>query len=179
MKHKQHPNTPIHFFCDDTPYFITAAIYEKRSLLADEHIKTKLLELMQKCFQEKGWTLDHWVILDNHYHLLANSREGKYLSKIIQAIHKKSGFLIAKMTNCEKPVWWNYWDDCPRNEKEYLVRLNYLLNNPIKHGYVTNLNDYPFSSFESYLGKVKRAELVKQFCDNPEYKELEIDEDDF
>ncbi len=40
--------------------------------------------------------------------------------------------------------------------------------NPIKHGYVNNLNDYPFYSFESYLNKIKRIELVKQFSNNPE-----------
>ena len=179
MKYKQNSNTPVHFFMDDTAYFITAAIYEKRPLLADEHIKTKLLELIQKLFQEKGWTLDHWVILDNHYHLLGNSRKGEDLPKIIQGIHGQSGFLISQMANGEKPIGWNYWDYCPRDEKEYLVRLNYLLNNPIKHGYVTNLNDYPFSSFQSYLDKIGRTDLVKQFRDNSEYQELKIKDDDF
>ncbi len=71
------------------------------------------------------------------------------------------------------------WDYCPRDEKEYLIRLNYLLNNPIKHNYVTNLNDYPFSSFQSYLNQIGRTNLVKQFCENTEHNKLEIEEDDF
>ncbi|MCK5878080.1 MAG: transposase [Candidatus Marithrix sp.] len=179
MKYKRHLNTPIHFFCDDTPYFITAAIYEKRLLLADDSIKTKLLEIIQNCFQEKGWMLDHWVILDNHYHVLVNSRKGEDLSKIIRAIHKQSGFLISKMTNCKKPVWWNYWDYCPRDEKDYLIRLNYLLNNPIKHGYVNNLHNYPYSSFHNLLDKKGRDVLIRQFKEHPEYKDLKMEKDDF
>jgi len=95
----------------------------------------------------------------------------------MQNIHKLSGFLISQKIQCEKPIWWNYWDYCLRNEKEYLIRLNYLLNNPIKHGYVTNLNDYPFSSFHSYLKKIGRTCLIEQFRDNPEYKELKIEFD--
>jgi len=179
MKYKRHPNTPIHFFCDNSPYFITGAIYEKRPLLADEQVKAKLLRLIETLFQEKGWLIEHWVILDNHYHLLVNSHKGEDLPKIIQAIHAQSGFLISKLTHCEKPVWWNYWDYCPRDETDYLIRLNYLLNNPIKHGYVTKLNDYPFSSFQSYLEKFGRTHLVKQFHENPEYNDLEIEDDDF
>ena len=177
MKYNLH--NPVHFFCDDSSYFITAAIYNKRPLLADKQIKTTLLELIQTLFQEKGWTVEHWVILDNHYHLLGNSRKGKDLSKIIQGIHGQSGFLISQITNCEKPIWWNYWDYCPRDEKEYLIRLNYLLNNPIKHNYVTDLNHYQFSSFQSYLGKIGRADLIKQFRENPEYQELKLETDNF
>jgi len=88
----KHLHTPIHFFCDNSPYFITAAIYEKRLLLANEDIKAELLRLIHKVFQEKDWILDHWVI-------------------------SQSCFLISQTTNCKKQVWWNYWDYCPRNEK--------------------------------------------------------------
>ncbi len=179
MSYKRHPNTPIHFFCDDSPYFITSAIYEKRPLLADEYIKTELLRTIQQVFNDKGWRLNDWVILNNHYHLLGYSRKGENLSKIMQNIHRQSGFLISQRTHCEKPVWWNYWDYCPRDEKQYLVRQNYLFNNPIKHGYVTNLMDYPFSSFLGYFENLGREYLVKQFRENPGYKDLKIEEDDF
>ncbi len=60
---QQSKYTPIHFFYDNTSYFITAAIYNKRPLLADERIKTKLLRLIQKSFLEKDWKLEHWVII--------------------------------------------------------------------------------------------------------------------
>ena len=77
----------------------------------------------------------------------------------------------------EKPIWWNYWDYCPRNERDYYIRLNYLYNNPIKHGLVTNLLDYPYSSFHSFLKQHGRKDLIKQFREYPEYKSLQLDED--
>ncbi|MCX7066088.1 MAG: hypothetical protein NTW85_00065 [Methylococcales bacterium] len=73
----------------------------------------------------------------------------------------------------------NGQDYCPRDEQDYLIRLNYLFNNPIKHGYVNNLCDYPFSSFHSYIEKQGRDFLVKQFKETVDYKILNLSEDDF
>jgi hypothetical protein len=36
---KKGPHTPAHLFLDNTPYFVTSAIYQKRQLLADDGIK--------------------------------------------------------------------------------------------------------------------------------------------
>jgi putative transposase len=52
-----------------------------------------------------------------------------------------------------------------------------LLNNPIKHGYVTNLVDYAYSSFHATLEKLGRDALAQQFKDYPDYKDLQLDED--
>lgn len=179
---KRHRNTPAHLFLDDTPYFVTGAIYQKRPLLANPEIKGQLLALIQEYFQTYYWELHHWVILDNHYHLLGKSRIGEDLTHIFQSVHSRAGILIRQLTHCAKPVWWNYWDYCPRNKEDYMTRLNYLLMNPFKHGYVTNLHDYPFSSFHQLFADLGREGLAKQMSDYPEYKNLVLDEaheDDF
>jgi putative transposase len=170
---KQHPNTPTHLFLDDTLYFITGAIYQRRRLLVEPELKQLILNLIEKNFQAAGWLLKDWVILDNHYHLLAVSRKGEYLSKIIKSIHGASASSIRRKTRCELPVWWNYWDYCPRNDKDYYTKLNYLFMNPIKHGYVTNLNDYPYSSFSSRLTQIGREAMTKQFHTYSEYQDLD------
>ncbi len=175
-------NNPHHLFLDDTPYFVTAVIYRKRPLLADPELKNQLLLLIKKYFEKYGWELHHWVILDNHYHLLGKSGQGNQLSAIFKAIHSHTALIIRAATDCETPVWWNYWDYCPRNETDYFVRLNYLLSNPVKHGLVENLADYPHSSFPSLLAEVGREKLVQQFRAYPEYKTVQLCEaynDDF
>ena len=164
------------------PYFITAAIYQKRMLLADPIVKHRLLDLLQGYFSQYDWELHHWVILDNHYHLLGRSHQGEDMESIFRNVHSKSADLIQGLTRCEMPVWWNYWDYCPRNETEYMTRLNYLLLNPIKHGYVDNLHDYPFSSFHPLIADVGRNALKAQFQAYPDYKTLVLQEakaDDF
>jgi len=48
------------------------------------------------------------------------SRKGTDLSKIMGRIHSHSATKIRSATHCELPIWWNYWDYCPRNEKRLL-----------------------------------------------------------
>ncbi|MGZ8945715.1 MAG: REP-associated tyrosine transposase [Methylococcaceae bacterium] len=173
----RHTNSPAHLFVDNSPYFITGTIYKKRPLLESDTVKDYLLATIKQCFEEKSWLLNDWVILNNHYHLLVTSKSGADLSNIMGKIHMLSAKFICSGLHAEKPIWWNFWDYCPRDEKDYLVRLNYLLNNPVKHGYVTDLNDYRYSSFHNILKNQSRAFLAKQFREYSDYKNLVLDED--
>ncbi len=179
---KRYEHNPPHLFIDNTTYFITAAIYEKRHLITTHELKMLLIETIKKAFEQYEWQLHHWVILDNHYHLLGQSQKGEELPKIIRSIHIPTAMKIREATQCERPVWWNYWDYCPRDHEEYMIRQNYLFYNPAKHRYVKDLREYPYSSFHEYFEQLGRDQLVAQFKGYPEYKTLKLTEaknDDF
>ncbi len=97
-------------------------------------------------------------------------------------VHRKTAKFIRVQTGFKgKRVWWNYWDYCPRNEADYFTHLNYMLFNPIKHGYTQDLKDYRWSSFNKLFEEIGREKLTTQFR-NYGYKNLDIDfedEDDF
>jgi putative transposase len=179
MQRKNYPHNPPHVFMDNTPYFITAGIYQQRTLLQKPMLKELLLNCITHYFAMYQWELHHWVILDNHYHLLGQSRQGRDLAKIMTRVHGVSGYHIKQTTQTQQRVWWNYWDYCPRDENDYLVRLNYLLINPVKHGYAKSLHDYPFSSFHRYFAEAGREQLIEQFNDHADYQTLIVPEDDF
>lgn len=145
-------------------------------------MKGLLRDLLREVFTEYGWRLEHWVILDNHYHLLATSRTGRDLPKIITKIHNKSAQAVNRHfppnERADPRVWYNYWDHCPRNEKDYNVRLCYLLNNPFKHGYVGDLKDWPWSSFGDLFGRKEDQGMRQLFRENREYRELVLAEDE-
>ena len=100
------------------------------------------------------------------------------MTEIFRRIHGSSSGMIHNASRCELPVWWNYWDYCPRNEQEYLTRMNYLFYNPAKHGYVTNLQEYAFSSFHQAFAALGRERLARQFQAHPDYKTLALEEAD-
>ncbi len=180
MKRYQH--NPSHLFLDDAPYFLTAAIYEKRPLLQLPELKYFLRDTIRTVFAEHGWSLAQWVILDNHYHLMGQSRCGKDLSRIMHDIHFLTAGRVCHEIDCTPPIWWNYWDYCPRNDRDYMTRQNYLLYNPVKHGYVANLKNYPCSSFHEQFAELGREALAQKFRAYPEYKALCLSEahnDDF
>lgn len=174
---RRHPHTPAHLAVDDAPYFITGAIHGKRPLLRAEALKRASLAEMQGRFAEYGWALEHCVILDNHYRLMAQSRKGADLPEIFRKAHSASAIAIRAATGCDLPVWWNYWDYCPRDERDYCTRLNYLLYNPVKHGYVNDLKDYPHSSFPALLEGMGKQRLAGQFRAFPEFRALDVNDD--
>ena len=172
---------PVHYYLDHSPYFITAATYHHQRLLTDP-IKPELHRTLHRVFAEYGWRIDHWVILDDHYHLLARSHTGRDRPRIINKVHNQTAQRINRSLPADRRahqrVWYNYWDYCPRNERDYRVRLCYLLNNPYKHGYVEDLHDWPWSSFRSLFGERGDEETRRLFRDHPEYRSLRLPEDD-
>ncbi|MGK5091347.1 hypothetical protein WDW89_04930 [Deltaproteobacteria bacterium TL4] len=80
---KTRKHYPTHWFADQRPYFISGAIYHKRYLLKDTSLKTMLLSQIRHYFTEYGWSLEHWVVLDNHYHLMARSDHGQDLPGLV------------------------------------------------------------------------------------------------
>ncbi len=101
-----------------------------------------------------GWDIIAWAVLDNHYHILVKhpGRQVANTSSYVSSFHK----FTARRWNDQdgtpgRRVWWNYWDRCVRNEKDLLVRLKYILWNPVKHGLVDAPEEYPFSSYEECM----------------------------
>jgi putative transposase len=90
--------------------------------------------------------------LDDHYHLLLKTRRGKDLSRFFGQLHGSTSRQINLWDVATgRQIWHNYWDTCIRTEADLWARFNYVHNNPVKHGYVRQLEDWPFSSYHYYL----------------------------
>jgi putative transposase len=60
---------PPHVYLDDTWYFITGSIYQRRHLLRSPGHKDLVRDQLKALVLEFGLQLAAWVILDNHYHI--------------------------------------------------------------------------------------------------------------
>jgi putative transposase len=64
----------------------------------------------------------------------------------------------SKIAKREKGIWQRrYWEHAIRNESDLERHIDYVHFNPVKHGHVTRVTDWPHSSFHRYVG---RGELV-------------------
>lgn len=170
---------PPHLYLDNIPYFITASTLEKEKLFDSDKKKEILKEILKVTIRKYNIKLHAWVILSNHYHILIEIHRGEHLYRFIKSLHGKSAIELNKLDNAiGRQVWYNYWDRCPRGEKDLYVFLNYIHINPIKHSYVkvkkdflnlddkeviitqtnfptlhTILKQYGFSSYNYYLSK--------------------------
>jgi putative transposase len=143
---------PPHIYLDDTWYIITSATLGHALYLASAQAKTLLRDTLETLVKELSISLRAWVILDNHYHLLLKTRRGQDLSRFFRLLHGSTARQINLWDAITgRQVWHNYWDTCIRTEADVWTQFNYIHNNPIKHGYVQQLCDWPFSSFHFYL----------------------------
>ena len=54
-----------------------------------------------------------------------------------------------------------------RSERHYFTTLNYIHNNPVKHGYVDKWGDWPCSSYHWYLENKGRDWLLELWHEFP------------
>jgi len=151
LTYKTYPHNPPHLFLSDCKYFITAATFNKVRWFQQPEAKLHLLSSIQKGFGDFNWTLEDWVILDNHYHLMLQSPENPLdLPEIIREIHRFTAIWVKKNVAAAKQtgqIWHNYWDKCLTFEKAYFARVNYIWYNPVKHGYVEDAAKWEFGSY--------------------------------
>ncbi len=64
-------------------------------------------------------------------------------------------------------VWYSYWDTCVRSDDDMWTKFNYIHYNPIKHGYVSRMEDWPYSSYHYYLRTRGVAWLADSYAQYP------------
>ena len=148
--YREWAHAPSHLFSPGAVYMVTAGTYQK-TLLFDTHEKRHLL--VQSLFAEAeywGWGLQAWAIMSNHYHFVALApEESETLKRMITSLHSKTAIWLNKLDDSPgRKVWFQYWDTCLTYQHAYLARLNYVHNNPVKHGLVENADKYRWCSMD-------------------------------
>jgi len=165
MRRQHHPP---HLYLDDTNYFLTARVHNNQRILSANEKKRLILDLMEKVFLQFQFKLHAWVVLSNHYHIEFKTRLGKDLSKAIQYIHGRGSYEINMLDNQRgRKIFQNYWDHCLRDKGDFYKHFNYIHHNPVKHGYVSEMGQYPLSSFKYWCDKKGEEWVQSCFRDYP------------
>jgi len=169
---------PHHVRLDNMVYFISASTFNHARYLTPVSHKILLQEELFTVASLHGITIEAWVILDNHYHLLFQLEHGQNLASFFKQLHGRTARMFNDKDRVKgRTVWYNYWDKCVNSEEDYWGKFNYLHYNPIKHGYVQRLHDWPFSSFWFYL-ETKGLEWLNECWRSYPIKDFRVGEDD-
>jgi putative transposase len=145
------PHAPTHQLSENGTYFVAAGTY-----LKEHHFRnSRRLDVLQRGLlfvaHEFGWELEAWAVFSNHYHFVAHSlsdsKDANNLSQMLGLLRTRTAGWINRVDN--KParkVWHNFWDTKLTYQKSYLARLNYVHQNPVKHGLVPVANQYHWCS---------------------------------
>jgi putative transposase len=162
-------HSPPHFdFKGEHQYIITAACYEHSHIIAKspERLTDCETEVLQTC-SEFSSEIYSWCILPNHYHILLKTDRINNLRKAIGLFHGRSSFKWNGEDNSRgRQVWHNCFERAMKSERHFYASLNYVLNNPVHHGYCERWQDWNWSNAKEYLertGKVKALEIWREY----------------
>jgi len=142
------PHAPVHRLTQAGAYMVTVGTYHKRPFLRGPDrlrlVHDALLELAMKY----GWELQAWAVLANHYHFVALSPQSAgTLPRLLSELHTTTATALNALDAAPgRKIWFQYWDKHLTFMRSYLPRLNYVHNNPVKHGLVADAIEYPWCS---------------------------------
>jgi putative transposase len=142
------PHSPVHRLSENGAYIVTCGTHYKHPLFQDHDRLSFLRDALLKLAIRYNWQMQAWSVLSNHYHFVAlASQNGSSLPKFLAHLHTMSAAHVNKIDGTPgRKVWFQYWDTLITYEKSYFARLNYVHNNPVKHGLVKVATEYPWCS---------------------------------
>jgi len=145
---RQWHHRPPHLFVRNTIYIVTASTLHKHQYFGGPQRLRMLNDALFDAAEHCSWVLEAWALFPNHYHFVARSPgEAESLKDLLQRLHSLTAREVNRLDGTPgRRIWFQYWDTCLTYEKSYYARLNYVHNNPVKHGIVTVAEQYPFCS---------------------------------
>lgn len=109
--------------------------------------------------------IEAWVLLPDHLHTIWTLPEdddnfGSRWAVIKRIVGKRCSSLggirrqvsDSRSKRGESPFWQRrFWEHCIRNELDFQRHLDYIHWNPVKHGFVKRVIDWPYSTFHRFL----------------------------
>ncbi len=159
---------PPHPVRDRTYYLLTAACYEHRPHMQAQVRRKAVLEALHEQAGHYGVTLRAWVILPNHYHLLAEVTDFDAIGEFFRRVHGPTSRQWNQQDGTSgRKVWYRYSDRAIRSVRHYAVTLKYIHYNPVKHGWATSPYDWEESSVQWYEAFFGRDWLRSLWIDYP------------
>ena len=145
------PHAPTHQLSTRGTYFVTASTYLKAHHFRGADRLRVLHRGLLTVARDFGWQLEAWAVFSNHYHFVAHSPpvapDAANLSDMLSVLHVKTAGWINQLDGAPgRQVWFNFRETRLTYQKSYLARLNYVHQNPVKHGLVPAANQYPWCS---------------------------------
>lgn len=143
-------------------YFFTVNLLDRRQDLLVTHVE--LFRQSVKIVRQKHpFHIDAWVVLPDHMHCVWTLPPGDSdYSKRWKAIKTNFSKSIpqtevrskVRIRRGERGIWQRrFWEHVIRDDKDYEAHIDYIHFNPVKHGLVRRVADWPYSTFHRYVEK--------------------------
>jgi len=133
-------------------YSFTVVTAHRRPILVPSNIEL-LRGIVARVQVSLPFQIDGWVVLPDHMHAIWRLPEhdfgySKRWGRIKAAFSKESRLSTCNAIGDYAHVWQpRFWEHLIRDESDWRRQMDYLHFNPVKHGLVGQVREWPFSSF--------------------------------
>lgn len=138
-------------------YFFTVNLLQWRGNdLLTRHIET-LRDSVRRARKLYPFHIHGWVVLPEHLHCVmelppqdADFATRWRLIKMVfsKAIPRTERLSTVRARRGERGIWQRrYWEHLIRDEADFRAHMDYVHINPVKHGLVARVADWPYSTF--------------------------------
>ena len=142
-------------------YFFTVVTHQRRPILSTDNARECLRKAIELTRQEHPFEMPGFVLLPDHLHCLWTlpvddndfSIRWANIKRRFTKLWKSQGGDDGPMSSSrarqgEAGIWQRrFWEHCIRDEDDFNQHLDYIHYNPVKHGLVERVSDWPYSSF--------------------------------
>ena len=146
-------------------YFFTVNTHRRQPILVNADVRAALREAIQSVRTTLPFAIDAWVLLPDHLHCLWTLPSGDVdfstrwrliKTKVTQScgarLMREDFMTLRRKEKRQGSLWQNrFWEHQIRDERDFARHLDYIHWNPVKHGHITAVADWPYSSFHRYV----------------------------
>jgi len=146
-------------------YFFTVVTHERRPILTTPQGRSCLHSAIEQERCVRPFDLFAIVLLPDHLHCVwaLPQNDSNYSTRWRKIKERFTTLYLAtggeegersesRTKRSERGIWQRrFWEHTVRDEDDLIRCVDYLHWNPVKHGLVTNVKDYPYSSFHRFV----------------------------
>jgi putative transposase len=130
-------------------YFFTLVTAKRTPIFAEPEARLILRTAIQKVRRSHPFDIVGMVVLPDHLHALWRLPDGDDDLPLRWRLIKTH---MTRYAGRGTRLWQKrYWEHAIRDDRDLSRHLDYLHWNPLKHGLVARVQDWPWSSFHRYV----------------------------
>ena len=144
-------------------YFFTVNTKQRIKVLTNAPFYLALKNALRRVNAQHSFTIDAFVLLPDHLHCIwtlppSDARYALRWNLIKRLVSQATRHLVQIPTSRsyqqrrELGLWQRrFWEHQIRDEQDLVKHVEYIHWNPVKHGYVARVRDWPYSCFHRYV----------------------------
>ena len=146
-------------------FFFTVVTHGRRPFLTDDQSRTLLRDAIEKERRKRPFEVVAWVLLPDHLHCVWTLPHGdtnyplrwgrikdSFTKPYLAAGGTEGVRNRSRRRHRERAVWQRrYWEHTVEDEDDLERCVDYIHWNPVKHGLVSRVRDWPWSTFHRFV----------------------------